>query len=158
MLSLKQNNERLQRMVNGATSIPNELADTRSTNSIDALSDLIPTEEAPPEPEQDGKRVAVSVYLGQPHSFEKYYVEHYGYDGIGDNAITEIAIAHTNIGASCSWAQLDNTVRRAFKQHVARLDPGGGLGLGNYFRRDNKDLESRARMSSQEATRSPVTN
>jgi hypothetical protein len=71
MLSLKQNNERLQRMVNGATSIPNELADTRSTNSIDALSDLIPTEEAPPEPEQDGKRVAVSVYLGQPHSFEK---------------------------------------------------------------------------------------
>lgn len=147
MLSLKQNNERLQRMVNGATNLPTELADTRSTNSIDALSDLIPTEEPPPEPEQDGKRITISVYLGQPHSFEKYvislffliyyyyfdryYVEHYSYDGIGDNAITEISIAHTNIGASCSWAQLDNTVRRAFKQHVARLDPGGGLGLGN---------------------------
>lgn len=61
----------------------------------------------------------------------RYYAEHYNYDGIGDNAITEIAIAHTNIGASSSWGQLDNTVRRAFKQHVARLDPGGGLGLGN---------------------------
>ncbi|XP_044262879.1 protein sickie isoform X1 [Tribolium madens] len=132
MLSLKQNNERLQRMVNGATNMPTELADTRSSNSIDALSDLIPTtEEPPPEPEQDGKRVAISVYLGQPHSFEKYYAEHYSYDGIGENAITEISIAHTSIGASCSWAQLDNTVRRAFKQHVARLDPGGGLGLGS---------------------------
>ncbi|XP_063906521.1 protein sickie isoform X3 [Zophobas morio] len=131
MLSLKQNNERLQRMVNGATNLPADLTETRSTNSIDALSDLIPTEEPPPEPEQDGKRVTISVYLGQPHSFEKYYAEHYNYDGIGDNAITEIAIAHTNIGASSSWGQLDNTVRRAFKQHVARLDPGGGLGLGS---------------------------
>lgn len=71
MLSLKQNNERLQRMVNGATNLPADLTETRSTNSIDALSDLIPTEEPPPEPEQDGKRVTISVYLGQPHSFEK---------------------------------------------------------------------------------------
>lgn len=60
----------------------------------------------------------------------RYYIEHYGYDGIGDNATTEISIAHTNIGASTSWAQVDNAVRRAFKQYVARLDPGGGLGLG----------------------------
>lgn len=61
----------------------------------------------------------------------RYYVEHYGYDGLSDNANTEISIAHTNIGASTSWAQLDNAVRRAFKQYVARLDPGGGLGLGS---------------------------
>lgn len=40
-------------------------------------------------------------------------------------------MAYTNIGASTSWAQLDNAVRRAFKQYVARLDPGGGLGLGS---------------------------
>lgn len=39
-------------------------------------------------------------------------------------------MAHTSIGAATSWGQLDNAVRRAFKQHVARLDPGGGLGLG----------------------------
>lgn len=73
MLSLKQNNERLQRMVNGSGNLPNELAtaDTRSTSSMDALSDLIPADEPPPELEQDGKRVAVSVYLGQPHSFDR---------------------------------------------------------------------------------------
>lgn len=41
-----------------------------------------------------------------------------------------MAIAHTSIGASTNWPQLDNIVRRSFKQHVARLDPGGGLGLG----------------------------
>ncbi|XP_018575253.1 neuron navigator 3 isoform X2 [Anoplophora glabripennis] len=131
MLSLKQNNERLQRMVSGTANLPTDITDTRSTSSIDALSDLIPTEDPVPDVETDGKKTAISVYLGQPQSFEKYYIEHYGYDGIGDNATTEISIAHTNIGASTSWAQLDNAVRRAFKQYVARLDPGGGLGLGS---------------------------
>ncbi|CAH0559607.1 unnamed protein product, partial [Brassicogethes aeneus] len=133
MLSLKQNNERLQRMVSGAaTNLPTDISqETRSSSSIDALCDLIPVEEPAPEAEQDGKRIAISVYLGQPQSFEKYYVEHYSYDGMSDNATTEISIAHTNIGASTSWAQLDNAVRRAFKQYVARLDPGGGLGLGS---------------------------
>ncbi|XP_074029206.1 sickie isoform X2 [Leptinotarsa decemlineata] len=131
MLSLKQNNERLQRMVSGSTNQPADLSDTRSNNSLDALSDLIQTEDPAPEVETDGKRIAISVYLGQPQSFEKYYVRHYGYDGVSDNANTEISIAHTTIGASSSWAQLDNAVRRAFKQYVARLDPGGGLGLGS---------------------------
>lgn len=68
----------------------------------------------------------------------RYYVEHYENDGgSGNNASGEIAIAHTSIGAATSWAQLDNAVRRAFKQHVARLDPGGGLGLGKF---DNTEL------------------
>lgn len=71
MLSLKQNNERLQRMVTGTPNLPTDLTDTRSSNSIDALSDLIPTEEPAPEVETDGKRIAISVYLGQPQSFDK---------------------------------------------------------------------------------------
>lgn len=131
MLSLKQNNERLQRMVTGATTnMPTELAETKS---MDPLTDLIPTEEPPPDVEPDGKKITMSVYLGQPHSFDKYYNETYGNDGIsanGGGTAGEIAIAHTNIGGSTSWNQLDNSVKRAFKQHVARLDPGGGLGLG----------------------------
>nr|CAI5818817.1 unnamed protein product [Callosobruchus analis] len=154
MLSLKQNNERLQRMVSGgggpsmvngsstgsASPTPNLSSDLdgRRNGSIDALCDLVPTVEEPPtEAETDGRRVAISVYLGQPQSFDKYYVEHYGYDGTGTglgtdtSATTEISIAYTTIGAVTSWAQLDNAVRRAFKQYVARLDPGGGLGLGS---------------------------
>lgn len=66
------------------------------------------------------------------HLVYRYYMEHYGYEGIEtSNTAAEIAIAYTNIGASTSWAVLDNSVRRAFKQYVARLDPGGGLGLGS---------------------------
>lgn len=68
MLSLKQNNERLQRIVSGANNLPSDLPDARS---IEALSDLIPTEEPPPEIEPDGKKIIISVYLGQPHSFQK---------------------------------------------------------------------------------------
>lgn len=71
MLSLKQNNERLQRMVSGTTNLPTDITDTRSTSSIDALSDLIPSEDPMPDVETDGKKIAISVYLGQPQSFEK---------------------------------------------------------------------------------------
>lgn len=60
----------------------------------------------------------------------RYYEENYECDGNSGETIGEISIAHTSIGAATSWAQLDNAVRRAFKQHVSRLDPGGGLGLG----------------------------
>ncbi|KAK4882133.1 hypothetical protein RN001_005452 [Aquatica leii] len=127
MLNLKQNNERLQRLVGGATSVP---PDVVNSGTMDPINDLIAIEEPPPEVEPDGKRIVLSVYLGQPHCFEKYYIEHYSNDGDSTNATGEISIAHTSIGAATSWAQLDNAVRRAFKQHVARLDPGGGLGLG----------------------------
>lgn len=71
MLSLKQNNERLQRMVSGTTNMPTDVTDSRSNSSIDVLNDLIPTEDPTPEIESDGKRIAISVYLGQPQSFEK---------------------------------------------------------------------------------------
>lgn len=71
MLSLKQNNERLQRMVSGTTNLPTDITDTRSTSSIDVLSDLIPAEDPMPDVETDGKKIAISVYLGQPQSFEK---------------------------------------------------------------------------------------
>lgn len=71
MLSLKQNNERLQRMVSGTPNLPTDITDSRSNSSIDVLNDLIPTEDPTPEMESDGKRIAISVYLGQPQSFEK---------------------------------------------------------------------------------------
>nr|CAI5820132.1 unnamed protein product [Callosobruchus analis] len=120
-------------MVNGsstgsASPTPNLSSDLdgRRNGSIDALCDLVPTVEEPPtEAETDGRRVAISVYLGQPQSFDKHSL------GTDTSATTEISIAYTTIGAVTSWAQLDNAVRRAFKQYVARLDPGGGLGLGS---------------------------
>ncbi|XP_018327565.1 protein sickie isoform X2 [Agrilus planipennis] len=126
MLSLKQNNERLQRLVGGSANVP---PDVTNSGSMDPIADLIPLEEPPPELESDGKRITISVYLGQPQTFDKYYSDHYGNDK-SEFSSAEIPISHTSIGASTSWVQLDNSVRRAFKQHLARLDPGGGLGLG----------------------------
>lgn len=69
MLSLKQNNERLQRIVSGTSNLPSDLIDSKN---IEALSDLIPSEEPPPEVEPDGKKINISVYLGQPQTFQKY--------------------------------------------------------------------------------------
>lgn len=125
MLSLKQNNERLQRMVGGTITV-----DCTDRSVDPTVPDVLTSEEPPPEVEPDGKRITISVYLGQPQCFDRYYSEHYGSDGDGTGATGEVAIAHTSIGASTSWQQLDSIVRRSFKQHVARLDPGGGLGLG----------------------------
>lgn len=68
MLSLKQNNERLQRMVSGAVNLPAELQETKS---LDHLTEMIPSDEPPADVEADGKEITISVYLGQPHSFEK---------------------------------------------------------------------------------------
>ncbi|XP_022909425.1 protein sickie isoform X3 [Onthophagus taurus] len=131
MLSLKQNNERLQRMVSGTisngTNLPPDLHESRS---LDHLTEMIPADEPPPEVEPDGKRIVISVYLGQPQTFERYFIEHYENDRDGSNATGEIAIAHTSVGAATTWNQIDGAVRRAFKQHISRLDPGGGLGLG----------------------------
>lgn len=68
MLSLKQNNERLQRMVSGTNNLPPDMQESRS---LDHLTDMISTDEPPLEIEPDGKRITIAVYLGQPHSFKK---------------------------------------------------------------------------------------
>lgn len=61
----------------------------------------------------------------------RYYVEQYINNTFGSSTTPEISISYIIISGTTTWGQLDNAVRRAFKQHVARLDPGGGLGLGN---------------------------
>lgn len=37
----------------------------------DPVPDILSGEEPPPEPEPDGKRITISVYLGQPHCFDR---------------------------------------------------------------------------------------
>ncbi|XP_044727991.1 protein sickie isoform X3 [Chrysoperla carnea] len=130
MLSLKQNNERLQRMVGGTLHADNGEHDDSLINR-DPPPDVIAVEETSIEPEIDGKRISISVYLGQPNTFDKYYAENYKSD-VCQNLSEghEITIAFKKIGSSISWGQLDVIVRRSFKQHVARLDPVNSLGLG----------------------------
>lgn len=69
MLSLKQNNERLQRMVSGTNNVVSDITEPKS---LDSLSDLLPTEEIPAETESDGKKIIISVYTGQPQTFKRF--------------------------------------------------------------------------------------
>lgn len=129
MLSLKQNNERLQRMVGGSLHIDSDHDDQLRNN--DPPPDVIAVDDNAMDQEVDGKRISISVYLGQPSAFDKYYADNYKSDvcqNLSDGR--EITIAFKKIGASISWGQLDVIVRRTFKQHVAKLDPVNSLGLG----------------------------
>ncbi|XP_061390895.1 protein sickie [Musca vetustissima] len=97
----------------------------------------------------DGKKIAIACYLGQPESFVKYCEEMLEVDDfyanssmIGSNLAengerksfpittpNEFVIAYTYISGKTSWQNLDYIVRKTFKDYVSRVDPGTNLGL-----------------------------
>ncbi|XP_073822568.1 sickie isoform X6 [Musca autumnalis] len=97
----------------------------------------------------DGKKIAIACYLGQPESFAKYCEEMLEVDDfyanssmIGSNLAengerksfpttspNEFVIAYTYISGKTSWQNLDYIVRKTFKDYVSRVDPGTNLGL-----------------------------
>ncbi|KAL5280209.1 NAV2 family protein [Megaselia abdita] len=86
----------------------------------------------------DGKKISISVYLGQPEAFQKYYEEVlesdriYGDDDIksySNEANNEFIIAFTYISGKTTWQNLDYIVRKTFKDYLAKIDPGTNLGL-----------------------------
>ncbi|KAL9929380.1 sickie isoform 7-T8 [Glossina fuscipes fuscipes] len=97
----------------------------------------------------DGKKIAIAVYLGQPESFNKYCEEllevdeFYANGSIVANARdengerkafsmaspNEFVIAYTYISGKTTWQNLDYIVRKTFKDYVSRIDPGTNLGL-----------------------------
>lgn len=92
MLNLKQNNERLQRMVGGSMSSMDMME-----RGVDPVPDIISTEDighglnmANPDIPEDGKKITISVFFGQPHCFDRYYSEHYGGDTDGTGATGEV--------------------------------------------------------------------
>lgn len=95
----------------------------------------------------DGKKISISVYLGQPEAFPKYAEEVHDSDHFYSNAKlnedeengfdtkfvstsrNEFIIAYTYISGKTTWQNLDYIVRKTFKDYVARIDPGTNLGL-----------------------------
>ena len=68
--------------------------------------------------------------MGQPQCFNRYYIDIYE-NGLDCNSnLCETAISFTKISNMTTWSYLDDTVRKAFKQHIHKLDPSGALGLG----------------------------
>ncbi|XP_073983864.1 sickie isoform X3 [Rhodnius prolixus] len=123
MVNLKQDNERLQRLVTSKslTSSQSSLPRNDSLERRFSMNDAIPDCKYDLfSGDPDGKRVTLSVYLGCHGSYHRY-VE----DGI------ECPIASLSISGKTKWDMLDAMIRRAFKDYIERIDPcGGGLGLG----------------------------
>ncbi|XP_063983486.1 protein sickie isoform X2 [Diachasmimorpha longicaudata] len=154
MINLKQDNERLQRLVtsksltSSQSSLPSDpdrrfsmtevptsggLPNGDHTSTVEQLDDIpvpehsiVPTTE-PVIEDTDGKRINVAVYLGSENSFNVNLTS--GQDGIiGEPA--HCIIANVCISNKTSWDALDSTVRRCLKDYVARVDPINNLGLG----------------------------
>ncbi|KAL1138820.1 hypothetical protein AAG570_008882, partial [Ranatra chinensis] len=121
MFNLKQDNERLQRIVTSKslTSSQSSLPRNDSLERRFSMNDAIPDQKYDLfAGDPDGKRVTVSVYLGCHGSYHKYIEE-----GI------ECPIASLSISSKTKWDMLDAMIRRAFKDYIERIDPVGGLGL-----------------------------
>lgn len=115
MMSLKQNNERLQRMVGGG------------------ISDASTGVEDEPEIE-GGRRVTVHVFVGPIAGLDRHYDERYGSTdgaGAGSDVEMEVEIGRVTVGAGTTWSQLDSSLKRCFRQHISWLEAGGGGGGGS---------------------------
>lgn len=114
---------------------------------ISQSNDIIntPCVEAPDS--EDGKRISIAIYLGQPARFSIYIEElkeckHFNdaEDGLQHNSDkfhkkfsqsldSEMIISLTYISGKTTWQNLDYIVRKTFKDYLARIDPGTNLGL-----------------------------
>lgn len=128
MLSLKQDNERLQRMVTckSLTSSQNSLLLTNGT--ADGIDRRLSASEVPPPSsttlemfltgdiaEKEGKQIVVAVYLGSHGCYERYTSPVEGLPA------QECIIGTINVGNKTNWDSLDSLVKRAFKVRRERV-------------------------------------
>lgn len=120
MLNLKQDNERLQRIVT-SKSLTSSQSSLPITDNIERRFSMTETTTIPIPADGDGKRVLVSVLLGSHGNYQKYMEE-------GSNA-SQCVIAAVSVSTKTKWDMLDCMVRRVFKEYVLRVDPVSNLGL-----------------------------
>ncbi|XP_065213728.1 protein sickie-like isoform X2 [Planococcus citri] len=125
MLNLKQDNERLQRIVT-SKSLASSQSSLQTHDSMDRRYsttdvcndrtelDMMFTENA----DMDAKKVAVWVFFGAHGSYNKYVEER-----------NECPISLIPVSTKTNWEALDNLVFRAFKEYLDRTDPNTNLGL-----------------------------
>ncbi|KAI5726429.1 hypothetical protein M8J76_002487 [Diaphorina citri] len=121
MSSLKQDNERLQRLVAASAKTPNQ-ANSQfyfNANEENGLDHFNQSDVLSPDELLDGKKVVVSVYLGSHGSYHRY---------LEDNIESEIGTI--NIQPSYTWEQIDLIIYKLFKEYLEQIDPMSNLGLG----------------------------
>ncbi|XKL62070.1 hypothetical protein PGB90_001903 [Kerria lacca] len=128
MLILKQDNERLQRIVTSKSLVSSQ-SSLQTHDSIDRRYSTtdVPTDRTELDlifndtADMDAKKVAVWVFFGSHGGYHKYVDER--------NERHECPISLIPVSTKTNWEALDNLVFTAFKEYLDRIDPGSNLGL-----------------------------
>lgn len=134
MMSLKQDNERLQKMVASKSLTSSQSSLPISEPCEPRLSSLIDEATAITLPDagdllflhpldKDGKKVNLAVFLGCHGEYSKYL------SPSDDCTRSECVIGAISISNKSKWDILDGLVKRIFKEYLLRVDPASGLGL-----------------------------
>lgn len=145
MLNLKQDNERLQRIVTSKSLTTSQcslamdglerrfsMTDASNSNidSVDFLntsggsSTSTMSMAALAALDPDGKRTPVTVLLGAHGSYERYM------DEAGEAPPQMCSVAAIAVSGKTKWEVLDTLIKRLFKEYLSRVDPTTSLGLG----------------------------
>ncbi|CAL4080352.1 unnamed protein product, partial [Meganyctiphanes norvegica] len=131
MVSLKNDNKRLQRIVvsksnnSSQSSLPTSIENADQRLSIDddvSMPDSTEVILIDPK-DKDGKRVSITVFMGCQGEYEKYIFP------IEDGSVSECVIGSISISGKTKWDMLDSLVKRIFKEYILRVDPVSNLGL-----------------------------
>ncbi|XP_076054657.1 uncharacterized protein LOC143033284 isoform X3 [Oratosquilla oratoria] len=130
MITLKHDNDRLQRLVS-SKSLNSSQSSLPVSDSIDqrlSLGDEVSIPDSTDvlliDPsDKDGKRVTISVYMGCHGEIDKYVFPSDGYP------TSECVIGAITVSGKTKWDMLDNLVKRIFKEYILRIDPATNLGL-----------------------------
>lgn len=130
MVSLKQDNDRLQRMVS-TKSLNSSQSSLPVSDSIDQRLSLGEEVTMPDSTDvllidpsdKDGKRVSITVLMGCHGDYDKYMSP---VDGV---TASECIIGAISVSGKTKWDMLDSLVKRIFKEYILRVDPVSNLGL-----------------------------
>lgn len=131
MVSLKQDNDRLARMVS-SKSLNSSQSSLPVSDSIEQRLSLGGDEMTMPDStdvilidpsDKDGKRVSITVFMGCHGDYDKYMNPA---DGV---SFSECIIGAISVSGKTKWDMLDNLVKRIFKEYILRVDPVSNLGL-----------------------------
>ncbi|XP_063844277.1 protein sickie-like isoform X2 [Scylla paramamosain] len=130
MISLKQDNDRLHRLMS-SKSLNSSQSSLPVSDSIEQRLSLGEEVTMPDSTDvilidpsdKDGKRVSITVYMGCHGDYDKYVNPVDGLQG------SECVIGAISVSGKTKWDMLDSLVKRIFKEYILRVDPVSNLGL-----------------------------
>ncbi|XP_064478285.1 neuron navigator 3-like isoform X4 [Ornithodoros turicata] len=133
MMNLKQDNDRLQRLVH-SKSLGSSQSSLPRKSSVESINRRLSASESTTSTnldiiamdgntDADGKRVSVMAYLGGHGDITKFISK--------AEAPGEVYLGSILVSGKTKWDNLDHLVRKCFKEYVSRVDPSSNLGLNS---------------------------